>query len=86
MADGEDTGSEEEKDCSGDSNTRTISSSSLCLLMWMWSLPCQKCRWSSLICSAPDELKSCFAAVSCWSCRFLEEAYSPDQAFSWAGG
>ena len=21
--------------------------------MWMWSLPCQKCRWSLLICSAP---------------------------------
>ena len=34
-------------------DTRTISSSSLRLLMWMWSLPHQKCRWSSLICSAP---------------------------------
>ena len=34
-------------------DTRTISSSSLRLLMWMWSLPRQKYRWSSLICSAP---------------------------------
>ena len=31
-----------------------------------------------------DELKSRFAAVS--HADFLEEAYSPDQAFSWAGG
>ena len=30
-------------------DTRTISSSSLRLLMWMWSVPRQKCRWSSLI-------------------------------------
>ena len=49
----EDTGSEKEKDCSGELNTRTISSSSFRLLMWMWSLLRQKCRWSSLICSAP---------------------------------
>ena len=34
-------------------DTRTISSSSFHLLMWMWSLPHQRCRWSSLICSAP---------------------------------
>ena len=34
-------------------DTRMISSSSLHLLMWIWSLPHQKCRWSSLICSAP---------------------------------
>ena len=31
--------------------------------MWMWSLPREKCRWNLLICSAPDELKSRFAAV-----------------------
>ena len=53
----------EEKDCSGESNTRTISSSSLRLLMWMWSLPREKCRWSSVDLQCSDELKSRFAAV-----------------------
>ena len=74
----EDTGSEEEKDCSGESNTRTISSSSLRLLMWMWNLPRQKCRWSSLICSAPMNSSH---ALLLSVMQILEEAYSPDQRF-----
>ena len=34
-------------------------------------------RWSAVL--RWTEVMLC----CCWSCRFLEEAYSPDQAFSW---
>ena len=51
------------KDCSGESNTRTISSSSLRFLMWMWSLPCQKWQMELVDLQCSDELKSRFATV-----------------------